>query len=103
MTYALSPNTPAETRQARVYAFPPARNARTVERLLGRYLDLWRAHGYADAVRIFEVRHANPIRRRLTSAGVPAQTVEQEIGALKVAMRVLYGRQTAARQGEHQA
>src|SRR4051812_2715298 len=56
---------------AHVYAFPPARHVQTVEKLLTRYLSLCQAHGYPEAVKIFEARHANPIRRRLTAAGVP--------------------------------
>lgn len=103
MTTTLSPTNSAETTGLRVYAFPPARNVRTVERLLGRYLALWQAHGYEKAKKLFEVRYANPIRRRLAFAGVPAKAVEHEIGSLKVAMRLAYCRQIATRQREHQA
>lgn len=92
------PSAPTTKRQARVYAFPAARNVRTVKTLLARYLDLCRTHGHLEAVRVFEVRYANPIRRRLTSAGVPAASVQREIDALKVAMHILFIRQNAAHQ-----
>lgn len=101
MTTSL-PSASTTKRQARVYAFPAARNVRTVKTLLARYLDLCRTHGHPEAVKVFEARYANPIRRRLTSAGVPAASVQREIDALKVAMHVLFIREDTARRREQQ-
>lgn len=102
MTPTLSPTMQAGTRTARVYAFPQARNVRTVERLLNRYLALWRANGYPEAAKIFDRRYFNALRRRLGLAGVPSREIEREVEALKVAMRALYIRNLAtarAREG----
>lgn len=91
--------TPVAGSTAQVHAFPPYRNTRLVAALLERFQALLKQHEREKAKILFERTHLTPMRAQLIKLGLSPVMIENEVYALKAAVRDLGWRHYAERTG----